>query len=100
MSTHLRVLKGSAKSRPRREPRGVLYWLYRALVCLTIAPLIGALTGLLGLVTGLLLGEFAAAAVMVIFLTEVFVRMVRARSVQAEEAETWADPWWDPEIDG
>jgi hypothetical protein len=71
------------KAEPRREPPGVLYWLSRALLCLLIAPLLGALIGIVGVFAGLWLGELAALGVLVLFLADVFIRMVRARRLAA-----------------
>jgi hypothetical protein len=87
------------KSSTRPEPPGVLYWLYRALLCLMIAPLIGALVGLVGVFAGMLLGELAAASVLVLFMADIFFRMVRARRIRADAFERSED-LWDPEFDG
>jgi hypothetical protein len=87
-----------SKARPLPEPPGVLYWLYRALLCLMIAPLIGALVGLVGVFAGMLMGELAAAAVLVLFMADLFFRMVRARRMQAAHADPSAQ-LWDPDFD-
>ena len=88
----------TAKARPRPEPPGVLYWLSRALLCLMIAPIIGALIGIVGVVAGVFLGELAAVAVLVLFLADIFVRMVRARRTRRFDAAPSASHW-DPEFD-
>ncbi len=86
------------KPRPHSEPPGVLYWLYRALICLTIAPMIGALVGLLSVFAGLLMGELAAAAVLVLFMADLFFRMLRARRLPDYDTDSTA--WmWDSEFD-
>lgn len=82
------------KSRPRPDPRGVLYWLSRAVLCILFAPLLGILIGILGALAGVWLGEVAALAVLALFLTDIFVRLVRARRPMVREIGTMglADP--------
>jgi hypothetical protein len=87
------------RSRRRSELPGVLYWVYRALLCLMIAPLIGALVGLLGVVVGVLLGELAAVAVLVLFMADIYLWMVRARTTRTDVRDR-PDDLWDPEFDG
>ena len=87
-----------AKVRPRPEPRGVFYWLYRALLCLTIAPLLGALVGLLGVFVGMLLGELAALALLVLFFSDIFIRIRHAQAMNTYDEDPWQDDWdseWD-----
>ena len=63
-----------------------------------IAPILGALIGIVGVVAGVLLGELAAVAVLVFFLADIFVRMVRARRARVFDAAPAASHW-DPEFD-
>lgn len=72
-------MKPNAKAGPRPDPRGVLYWLSRALVCVVIAPLLGLLIGIVAAVAGVLVGELAALAVLLLFLVDIFLRLLRAR---------------------
>lgn len=85
------------KSRPRPDPRGVLYWLSRAVICILFAPLLGILVGILGALAGVWLGELAALAVLALFLADIFMRLVRARRPVFREAGTVGIA--DPDID-
>ena len=87
----------TAKVRLCPELPGVFYWLYRAILCLTIAPLIGALVGLVAVFAGIFLGELAALAVLMLFMADIFLRMVRARRMRADEDRSLRN--WDPEFD-
>lgn len=87
-----------AKAQPRSAAPGVVYWLYRALLCLMLAPMIGALIGIVGVFAGVLMGELAAAAVLVLFLADIFFRMLQARRTRAIDDDTSAR-LWDPDFD-
>jgi hypothetical protein len=87
-----------AKALPRREPPGVLYWVSRALLCVLIAPVLGTLIGIVGVVAGLWMGELAALAVLVLFLVDIFVRLVRARRLATSELRL-SDSIGDPDIE-
>jgi hypothetical protein len=88
----------ATKARPRHKQLGVLYWLYRALLCLLIAPILGVLIGIVGVFAGVFMGELAAAAVLALFLADIFFRMLRARKLRAIDERTSAGHW-DPDFD-
>ena len=83
---------------PRRERAGTLYWVYRALVCLAIAPMVAALLGLVSVFTGTLMGELAIAAIVVVFLADIYLQVARARRMESID-DDWATDLWDQDFD-
>jgi hypothetical protein len=92
-------MRRPSKTRQATPERGVAYWLYRSLLCVIVAPLIGIMVGIVSGVTGFLLGELAALVVLVLFMTDLFIRLVRARRVPALQQIEPAG-LWDQEMDG
>ena len=88
----------SSKSMPMREPLGTLSWLYRAPVCLAIVPMAAALLGIVSVFTGTLMGELAVAAIMVVFLADVYLQVARARRMESID-DDWATDLWDQDFD-
>jgi hypothetical protein len=88
-----------ARARRHAEPPRSLYWVYRALLCLIVAPLIGVMVGIVSSVAGLLWGELAALIVLLFFMTDLFVRLVRGRRAAVTD-EPAPGGTWDRELDG
>jgi len=88
----------SSKSMPMREPLGTLAWLYRVLLCLAIVPMAAALLGVVSVFTGTLMGEIAVAAIMVVFLADIYLRVARARRMESID-DDWATDLWDQDFD-
>ncbi|MGO9597911.1 MAG: hypothetical protein ACLP7Q_07940 [Isosphaeraceae bacterium] len=88
----------SSKSMPMREPLGTLSWLYRVLLCLAIVPMAAALLGVVSVFTGTLMGELAIAAIMVVFLADIYLQVARARRMESID-DDWAPDLWDQDFD-
>jgi hypothetical protein len=88
-----------AKAQRLPEPRGVLYWMVRAVICLLVAPLFGVMVGIIGGVAGLFLGEIAAILVLIVFMADIFIRLIRGRRFPATYQPEPAGIW-DRHIDG
>jgi len=88
----------SSKSTPMREPLGTLSWLYRVLLCLAIVPMAAALLGVVSVFTGTLMGELAIAAIMVVFLADIYLQVARARRMESID-DDWAPDLWDQDFD-
>ena len=91
-------MENPSNAMPRGEPAGKLYWVYRALVCLAIAPMVAALLGIVSVFAGILMGELAVATIMVVFLTDVYLRVARARRMESFD-DDWATDLWDQDFD-
>ncbi len=83
---------------PMREPLGTLSWLYRVLLCLAIVPMAAALLGVVSVFTGTLMGELAIAAIMVVFLADIYLQVARARRMESID-DDWAPDLWDQDFD-
>ena len=83
---------------PRRERAGTLDWVYRALGCLAIAPMVAALLGLVSVFVGTLMGELAIAAIVVVFLADIYLQVARARRMESID-DDWATDLWDQDFD-
>ena len=82
-------------------PPGVLYWLFRSLLCVVVAPVLGILFGALATFVGIHLGEAAALLMLAISLAWVFLMMVQARRRAgiARRKMAGVKREWDPEFD-
>lgn len=60
--------------------------------------MIGVLIGIVGVFAGALVGELATAAVLALFLADLFFRMLKARRTRAIDDDTSAG-LWDPDFD-
>ena len=88
----------SSKSIPMREPLGMLSWVYRVHLCLAILPMVAALLGFVSVFVGVLAGELAIAAIVVVFLADVYVRVARARQMDMID-DDWTTDFWDQDFD-
>jgi hypothetical protein len=87
-----------SKAMPRRELPGTLFWLYRVLLFLAIAPMVAALLGIVSVFAGVLMGELAIAAMLVVFLGDIYVQVARARRMDSID-DDWATDLWDQDFD-
>jgi hypothetical protein len=60
--------------------------------------MVAALLGIVSVFAGILMGELAIAAIMVVFLTDLFVRVVRARKMETFD-DGLATERWDENFD-
>jgi hypothetical protein len=87
-----------SEAMPRRELPGPLYWVYRVLLFLAIAPMVAALLHIVSVFAGVLMGELAIAAILVVFLGDIYVRVARARRMETSD-DDWATDLWDQDFD-
>ncbi len=85
----------TTKVRPRPEPRGAFYWLYRAFLGLAFALMFGGLVGLWSVFVGMLLGELAVMAFVVLFFTDMCLRIRQAQRMDTYDDDPWQDDWDD-----
>jgi hypothetical protein len=60
--------------------------------------MVAALLGLVSVFTGTLMGELAIAAIVVVFLADIYLQVARARRMESID-DDWATDLWDQDFD-